>query len=169
MSCVTVAPQYGWLLPFGGGLSHVGRTMLSGGFDIVHSVLDYYDGPRSGVADFGGVPHVYECDWSDEADDYSDIYLLVPLPEEVFKLALEDWAIWRRWEAAFHRGEASQETHPALPQDRERHTELQNRLAPFMKVDSRECFRAKASFEVRTDCPQPEKGMRNLKVKWTPE
>ena len=34
---------------------------LKRGYEHVHTVLDYYDGPRKGVADFDGQPHLYDC------------------------------------------------------------------------------------------------------------
>ena len=62
------------------------------GFEEVFTVTDYYDGPRSGVANFNGKPHFYESIFRD--NNYSDIYWLTPVSNEVFLSALEDWAIW---------------------------------------------------------------------------
>ena len=47
----------------------------------------------------------------------SETFLLQPIDGQAFSLALEDWAIWRRWETAFHEGKTPHETHPALPED----------------------------------------------------
>ena len=91
--------------------------MLDPGFNVVHTMTDYYDGPRRGVADFDGVPRLYECEWDNALDDFEPTFRLSPVPEDVFALALESWAIWRRWETAFHEGRATQASHPALPED----------------------------------------------------
>jgi hypothetical protein len=99
------------------------------GFERVHTVTDYYDGPVRGIADFQGCPHLYEAEWDDTADQYAATFLLSPLSEEVVRLMLEDWDIWLRWEAAFHEGRTTHATHPALPEDRPRHLELRTLLA----------------------------------------
>jgi hypothetical protein len=58
---------------------------------------------------------------------------------------LEHWDIWLRWESAFHEGRTTLETHPALPEDRARHEELQALLAaqaePVKSVRARALFR----------------------------
>ncbi len=55
----------------------------------ISGVLDYYDGPRKGIADFEGQPHLYECLFNDAKDNYSDSFLLKPLDEESFWVALK--------------------------------------------------------------------------------
>jgi hypothetical protein len=59
---------------------------MSEEFEVVHSVDDYYDGPRTGVADFGGSPHRFRClGWAspggpDEPwDPHEDRFELVPV------------------------------------------------------------------------------------------
>jgi len=78
--------------------------------DKVHTVLDFYDGPRGGVADFQSTPHAYEALWDPEADDFSDYWHLQPISPATFILVMEDWQIWRRWEQAYRAGETSQST-----------------------------------------------------------
>src|SRR2546430_8411304 len=70
-------------------------------FERVYTVNDYYDGPRSGIADHGGQPYYYDCEWDEEADDYADIFILTPVDSDTLALALEQWAIWREWEDAY--------------------------------------------------------------------
>jgi hypothetical protein len=74
-----------------------------------------------------GRPHHYrpsEPEWWSDA-----VYELRPIDDETFQLAMEHWQIWRRWEVAFHSGKTDLETHPALPEDRLRFTELEALLA----------------------------------------
>lgn len=73
-------------------------TDLEPGYERVYTVVDYYDGPRKGVADYQGKPHLYEC------INYSDAFLLAPLDTEAFWFAMEDWAIYQRWELAYQKG-----------------------------------------------------------------
>jgi hypothetical protein len=90
-------------------------------FEPVYTMTHFYDSPRRGITSFGGVPHLYESRFSDMDLGKEDSFLLMPIAIEVFELALEDWAIWCRWEKAFKQGQVSLDTHPALPDDANRH------------------------------------------------
>src|SRR5688572_19946270 len=99
-------------------------------FERVYTVTDYYDGPRGGVADFDGSPHVYRGLFSVSADDWQDDHFeLGPLSPEGFALALEDWAMWVRFEAGFRAGAVPMPEDPAdwgvLPAERVRHRDIQ--------------------------------------------
>lgn len=135
--------------------------------EIVYTVIDYYDGPRAGIADFHGSPHYFECLF-DDSKGYLDIFRLSPVDNESFKHALEDWAIWRRWERAYHEGLADQSTHPALPGDRARHEQLQAILEERLKIKEDQVIQAKADFEPRPRSEELVPGMTaDLEVKWT--
>jgi hypothetical protein len=60
--------------------------------------MDYYDGPRSGFADFEGRPHAYRALWDVAEDDFDaeGRFALMPITPQLLAIALEDWAIWRR-------------------------------------------------------------------------
>jgi hypothetical protein len=100
----------------------------------VHTVTDYYDGPRGGISDYLGRPHAYACIFDETAEEYSDQFLLMEIDQRTLALASEDWEIWLRWREAFDGKKATLETHPALPEDRARHeaivAELGDRLKP---------------------------------------
>ena len=87
----------------------------------VYTIADWYDGPRRGIADFEEKPHYYECQWYAGIDTDTGInalpgnYWLTPLDADTYQLALEDWAIWERWEAAFAVGGTTQATPPHCP------------------------------------------------------
>lgn len=95
--------------------------------DILYTTTDYYDGPRAGVTRFRGEPHYYQSCWKD-LDDSDDVFLLTPISPKIFDAAIEDWNIWLRWSLAFRTGKTTLETHPALPEDRDRHEELKRLL-----------------------------------------
>src|SRR5262249_22272614 len=112
---------------------------LQPGCEEVFTVEDYYDGPRKGVAKFRGQPHFYDCLFDQAKGEYSDLYHLTPLPQSISELAKEDWAIWKKWEAAFHSGEETIESYPALPQDRARHQEIRAILASTLTTNAAVC------------------------------
>jgi hypothetical protein len=130
-------------------------------YEIVYTITDFWDVPRGGVAQYQGKPHAYESLFDYSSDDWSDIYLLQPIDEETLNLALEDWAIWKRWEAAYLAGRTTSETHPALPEEEPRHKELQALLVDRLRVDSSTAVHAKGNFKVRD-----AEGI--VWVKWTP-
>jgi hypothetical protein len=115
-------------------------------YEAVHTITDWYDGARGGIADLNGKPHYYENHWNEGEPDWSEIYFLQPLDAETFTLAIEDWEIWLRWEEAFKTGKTTEETHPALQEDRERHEELSKILAERLIIIPEISLRAKAEF-----------------------
>jgi hypothetical protein len=155
---------------WGGRVQHETAT----GWEKVYTVPDWYDGPRRGVANFEGRPHLFESEFAD-LEDAEDVFRLSPLDDETLKLALEDWQIWLRWERAFHAKETSQKTHPALPEDRRRWEELQRQLLeagvvhpddgegpPMPTADPNRAVRATAEFEP-SGTPN---GHASLRVRW---
>lgn len=121
--------------------------MSESGYDIVHTITDWYDGARGGIADLNGRPHYYENHWDEENDDWSEIYLLQPIDEETFQLAMEDWQVWLRWRAAFDGGQTTIETHPALAEDRARHDEVSMILAQRLVIKPDAQVKAKGEFK----------------------
>ena len=115
--------------------------------DKVYTITDWYDGARVGIADFGGSPHYYECQWDDDPNSENNTYLLTPINDYAFRLALEDWEIWQRYEVAFRAGNAPPETHPALPEDRPRHEEIQLLLDDSLRIVPNNAIRVTGEFE----------------------
>jgi hypothetical protein len=127
----------------------------------------YYDGPREGIADFEGQPHLYESEWNEGLNLEADTFLLSPVAPDIFALAMESWEIWLRWEAAFYGGRTTLETHPALPEDRPRHEELQQFLKPHLVIDPANCIRARGWFRSAAGVPtNPYAGFGALEVRW---
>lgn len=104
-------------------------------YEKVYTISNYWDGARAGIADLNGKPHYYECVFDDAQDDWSEIFLLKPIDPETLSLELEDFQIWKRWSAAVDEGRATLETHPALPEDRARHDEIESVLGKRFCID----------------------------------
>ncbi len=137
-------------------------------FETVYTMPSWYDGPREGIADYQGRPHLFISEWSDAVELEPDSFQLMPIDPETFALALEDWAIWLRWSAAFHRGETTSETHPALPEDRARSEELRRLLEGRLTIDPALAFRAAAEFEIGRASASGVFDGREWRVCWTP-
>lgn len=131
----------------------------------VFTVTEYYDGPVKGIANFNGKPHFYECIYDPAKSEYSELFRLTPLDDRVLRLAMEDWEIWRRWEHAFHTGKTSMQTHPALPQDKSRHQELEALLGTALRTGANAITRI-GKFVAPSEAEYPRGVIRPLKVRW---
>jgi hypothetical protein len=140
---------------------------LKPGYELVHTVGDYHDGPRKGIADYKGKPHLYECIFDEGKDEYTESFRLAPVGAKAFQLAMEDWAIWKRWELAYHAGKVDILTHPALPHERERKMELKSVLQNLLVIDPAIAVTCTATFEVLGSPVLPQGVQRPLQVKWT--
>jgi hypothetical protein len=94
----------------------------------VYTVNEYYDGVVFGVADYCGVPHVYDRKWDAATDEYGLNFQLAKIDADLLALILEDWEIWLRWQLAYSNGLAKVDTHPALPEERMRHQEIEAKI-----------------------------------------
>jgi hypothetical protein len=136
--------------------------------EVVYTMTHFYDGPAEGIADCAGRPHAYRrmTHVGTEHED-GDLFELWPIDAETFRLALEDWAIWERWEVAFHAGKTGIETHPALPEDRARNEELDAVLKARLAPPAEGTVLARGQFRQRARPGAAREGM-GLKVWWTP-
>lgn len=134
--------------------------------DTVFTVTEYYDGPVNGIANFQGEPHFYERMFDSASDSYSDKYRLTPIDKPIFRLAMEDWEIWRRWELAFHAGKTQMETHPALPEDTATHRELEPILSQALQSSPTAITRT-GTFSASGQSESAPGIMRGLQVRWS--
>lgn len=96
-------------------------------------------------------PHVYESCWTNINSHDDDIFLLSPISDETLSLAIEDWQIWKRWSLAHKNGEVTIETHPCLPDERERHLVLEHELKKCLGLNEDTMFAATAVFRFNSD------------------
>jgi hypothetical protein len=136
-------------------------------FERVHSVMDYWDAPRSGFADFDGAAHAYRSLFRDDLDDYDPRYHLWPVSSEVLALAMEQWDIWNRWLDAYDAGEVELATHPALPADAARDAVIAPIIADVLASPPEGARRATPEFRAVGDRSRPGSRARELEVRWT--
>ena len=139
-------------------------------FEIVHTVTDWYDGPRKGIADYQGKPHLFQSDWKDGENLDAETFSLMPIDGPTLVLALEEWAMYRRWEELYYGAPVTEETDldapPFLPEDRSRHAELERLLEGRLVIDPTLSVQKKAEFRVRDDPSWSGRGTRPLEVQW---
>ena len=130
-------------------------------WERVDTINEFWDHPRLGVADVRGEPHIYQCPFDEASDDYSDFYLVSPIDPELLGLVMEDWAIWIRWCEALDRGDTTRDTHPALPEDRQRHDELRVLIGPRLSASPQNCRKLSAEFR------NVALGWNGVEVQWS--
>ncbi|MDJ0945485.1 MAG: hypothetical protein QNJ30_18610 [Kiloniellales bacterium] len=111
---------------------------------------DFWDAPLAGIFDCDGHPHLFERQFSEELDDYSDEFLIIAVDQEALDLALEAEAIHRRWRDAYSRGEVAWDYRGdmALPEDRARKAELTGLLKGRLEIDPKRAKRVIGRVEV---------------------
>src|SRR2546421_11425063 len=60
----------------------------------LYVVLDYFDGPIEGVADFQGKPHYFVAEFDEERDSHTTRYQLSPLSAETIRSVLATHRAW---------------------------------------------------------------------------
>lgn len=132
----------------------------------VYSVWDFYDRPRTGIADFNGETCHFECGWDEVLDDYSDAYQVRALNDSIRVLATEYDQIWREWEKAFHAGKTSGETHPSNEGQNPRFTELTKSLDSAIKKQNIVATKAAEFRIMRGQENLPAGVVREMEVEW---
>jgi hypothetical protein len=140
---------------------------MSGGtiseWEPVLTVHDYYDGPRNGIAEYRGSPHVYKCEWDNSADDWSAYFLLSPISDEQLAAVTEDWSIWRRYQAQFHASSLQHgDKHPALAIDWPRHDQLRRAVEDALEINEANAVRAMPEFRGSIE------PTHDFEVRWLP-
>jgi hypothetical protein len=108
--------------------------------EAVHSVDDWYDGPRSGAADYQGAAYWYrslyrdEKEWNPDEDRF-ELTLLTP---EALSWETERQAIFRRWDSARQAGtidwrDEVEEGFGALPEEMDRLRSLIRSIEAFLR------------------------------------
>lgn len=104
--------------------------LIADGFERVYVELEWYDGPRAGLADVNGKPHYFQSDdygHAEAADEYS----VWPARDAAVELEREQWAIFASWNERYEAGTAGPETHPGRGGIDARYDELDLLLAQY--------------------------------------
>ncbi|GAB1641187.1 hypothetical protein [Krasilnikovia sp. MM14-A1259] len=112
------------------------------GFEPVHIELDWYDGPRSGVADIDAAPHYFRAVNDSPRQGENDEYFVWPAGQAALAGERERWDVFVERFERVNSGNAI----PVSDIDR-RHDELTRRLEPHRTVPD---------------------GARRMKAEWRP-
>jgi hypothetical protein len=133
----------------------------------VYAVWDYWDRIRSGFADFRGMPHYFESPWDESSDDCSDVFVLTPVSSATIELVVEQAEIFRSWAIAFHRGEVTEGSHPALPGQNDRYAQLNQAIRTVVGVAKPLAHPMRGRFETIARHHLPPGIIRDVCVEWS--
>jgi len=133
--------------------------------ETVHVELEWYDGPRAGVADIHGVAHRFKSLFDESDDEYQSKFMVWPISDAEFVLEVEQWQIFVRWNSLYEAGKASWESHPGHGSKDRRWDELECILRPLRVQIPPQAVRALAQLvplprEVRYDTCGPDYELR---------
>jgi len=87
--------------------------------------LEWYDGPRVGVANINGLPHRFSSKYNEEDDEYMDTFQVWPINKEDLDYEVEQWRIFVDWNNEYVLGKTDTSTHPGAGGIDKRWDELQ--------------------------------------------
>jgi hypothetical protein len=73
---------------------------------------EWYDGPRSGIADINGVPHRFTSLFDEADGEYLGTFVVWPVNEVSLALEIEQWQIFVEWNSLYESGMANTQSHP---------------------------------------------------------
>jgi hypothetical protein len=140
------------------------------GYGEILTINNYYDGPKEGIATYKSQPHHYlflDEEAIDE-DKWLELFELKPLDKATLELSMESWQIWIRWEEAFYGQKTTLDTHPALPEERQRYEEIDKILKTKLQMNG-EAIKVYGSFEIlKSKEENASWSTAHYRVKWTP-
>jgi hypothetical protein len=102
--------------------------------ETVHVENEWYDGPRAGIADIGGVPHRFRSLFDEKDDEYLSTFVVWPIDEATLVLEREQWLIFVAWNALYEAGKAGTDSHPGHSGLNARWDELETLLKDSRKL-----------------------------------
>lgn len=107
------------------------QQLIADGFERVYAELEWYDGPRKGLAVINGASHYFEgLDYADDAGEY----FVWPASEAAMTMEREQWAIFARWNERYEAGTVESGSHPGNGGIDARYDELASLLAPYRQL-----------------------------------
>jgi len=113
----------------------------------VYVEFEWWDGPRVGIADIGGVPHRFRSVFDESGDDYLDTFIVWSIPPSELELEIAQWCIFVEWNTRFEAGLTDTHSHPGQGGIDARYDELTTRLARARDEAPASARRARAQLQ----------------------
>lgn len=89
---------------------------------------EWYDGPRTGIANVNGKPHRFVSQFDYTEDDFLGTYLVWPIDPDELALEQEQWQIFVNWNTQYEAGAVRHDSHPGNPGTNKRWDEISSLL-----------------------------------------
>lgn len=142
------------------------NTKKYGPPERVYVENEWYDGPRSGVADINGAPHRFQSLFDETDDEYLGTFMVWPIDETSLSLEIEQWRIFVEWNALYEAGKVATDLHPGQGGINPRWDELEvllKRSRSDIPVDAK---KALAVFERVEQTNRYEPSGPDYKLRW---
>lgn len=96
-------------------------------FQTVYFITDWWDGPKTGFADFNREIHCFERVFDYEKEDGFNLYVMRPVSAEEYTLQVESYTLFLDW----FNNKDSIRPHPVSDAKHTRYQEIQQLLAEF--------------------------------------
>ncbi len=116
------------------------------GFERVYVESEWYDGPRSGIADIHGVPHRFKSNFDEHDDEWLGTFVVFPIEPDLLALEQEQWRIFVAWNKRHEADCQDTSTHPGHGGIDQRWDELEVLLAESRNTYPADVRSAKAEF-----------------------
>ncbi|MEO3948050.1 hypothetical protein [Gorillibacterium sp. CAU 1737] len=93
----------------------------------VHFITDWWDGPKSGFADFAGGIHSFERIFDEGKEEWSSLYRVRPVSDEEYSLQVEAYHLFLEWKKDEHQSRP----HPLLDPENRRFHEIEQALPAY--------------------------------------
>lgn len=97
------------------------------GFGLVNFITDWWDGPKSGFADYNGSIHSFERIFDEQTQDWTLSYWLRPVSNKEYLLQKESYTLFLEW----LKNNDKARVHPLEDMENIRYQELRQLLAEF--------------------------------------
>lgn len=87
--------------------------------EAVHSIIEFWDCPRSGFAFFQKRPHAFECIFDENLDEWSMKYRLLEIQVDFFNQMNLNDSNKLNWDNKIYKTSAEKASFPVLPEDQE--------------------------------------------------
>ena len=136
------------------------------GFERVYVESEWYDGPRSGIADIHGAPHRFLSNFDEADDEYLSTYMVFPIDAETLALEQEQWSMFVHWNRLYESGKADVKSHPAHGGIDGRWDEIETLLAHRRAIPP-SARQAKAEFQRLESSERYTEAGPDYRLRWT--
>lgn len=140
---------------------------LDAGFEHVYVELEWYDGPRAGIADIHGMPHRFKSNFDDNDEDPLGTFLVFPIDPVSLALEREQWRLFVVWNRRYESGDEGATRHPGHGGVDSRWDEIEALVAEHRNAIPADAKRARAESHLLDREERYTEDGPDYRLRWT--